>query len=350
METYGFHTIHGRAPAVATGVKLANPDLDVWIITGDGDGLSIGGNHMMHLLRRNLDCQIMLFNNEIYGLTKGQYSPTSREGTTTPSTPFGSVDHPAEPCSFALGSGARFIARGYDVSKELPEVLKAAHAHKGAAFIEIFQNCIVYNKDVFGEFTEKKNAATGQLWLNDGQPMLFDNGQKGLKLDSETLKLVVVDVADGDWQSAGVRVHDTKNRMMAQMLVDMPFGPFPQGAGCALRRSARDVRERHRRAERRGKPGQDARSAATGQQGPDLDGNRPGTRPLAAALRDGQFDPFAHRLGAWTGRAEAQDRAGSCRADPGRETCPISMCWPSRSWGCRAFSIIAGSRMASGVS
>ena len=231
METYGFHTIHGRAPAVATGVKLANPDLDVWIITGDGDGLSIGGNHMMHLLRRNLDCQIMLFNNEIYGLTKGQYSPTSREGTTTPSTPFGSVDHPAEPCSFALGSGARFIARGYDVSKELPEVLKAAHAHKGAAFIEIFQNCIVYNKDVFGEFTEKKNAATGQLWLSDGQPMLFDNGQKGLKLDSETLKLVMVDVADGDWQSAGVRVHDTKNRVMAQMLVDMPFGPFPKALG-----------------------------------------------------------------------------------------------------------------------
>ncbi len=231
METYGFHTIHGRAPAVATGVKLANPDLDVWIITGDGDGLSIGGNHMMHLLRRNLDCQIMLFNNEIYGLTKGQYSPTSREGTTTPSTPFGSVDHPAEPCSFALGSGARFIARGFDVSKDLPDVLKAAHAHKGAAFIEIFQNCIVYNKDVFGEFTEKKNAATGQLWLSDGAPMLFDGAAKGLKLDNATLKLTVVEVTDGDWQAAGVRVHDVTNRMMAQMLVEMPFGPFPKALG-----------------------------------------------------------------------------------------------------------------------
>ena len=231
METYGFHTIHGRAPAVATGVKLANPDLDVWIITGDGDGLSIGGNHMMHLLRRNLDCQIMLFNNEIYGLTKGQYSPTSREGTTTPSTPFGSVDHPAEPCSFALGSGARFIARGFDVSKDLPDVLKAAHAHKGAAFIEIFQNCIVYNKDVFGEFTEKKNAATGQLWLTNSEPMLFDGGTKGLSLNSETLKLDVVEVSDGDWRSAGVRVHDVRNRTMAQMLVDMPFGPFPKALG-----------------------------------------------------------------------------------------------------------------------
>ena len=145
METYGFHTIHGRAPAVATGVKLANPELDVWIITGDGDALSIGGNHTMHLLRRNLDCQVLLFNNEIYGLTKGQYSPTSREGTKSPSTPFGSVDRPAKPCAFALGSGARFVARAIDVNKNLPSVLKAAHAHKGAAFVEIFQNCIVYN-------------------------------------------------------------------------------------------------------------------------------------------------------------------------------------------------------------
>jgi 2-oxoglutarate ferredoxin oxidoreductase subunit beta len=125
METYGFHTIHGRAPAVATGVKLANPELDVWIITGDGDALSIGGNHTMHLLRRNLDCQLLLFNNEIYGLTKGQYSPTSRVGTRSPSTPFGSVDRPASPCSFALGSGARFIARGIDTHKNLPAVLKA---------------------------------------------------------------------------------------------------------------------------------------------------------------------------------------------------------------------------------
>ena len=133
METYGFHTIHGRAPTFATGIKLARPELDVWIITGDGDALSIGGNHTMHVLRRNLDCQILLFNNEIYGLTKGQYSPTSRVGTRSPSTPFGSVDRPASPCAFALGSGARFIAREIDVHKNLPEVLKAAHAHKGAS-------------------------------------------------------------------------------------------------------------------------------------------------------------------------------------------------------------------------
>ncbi len=169
MSTYGFHTIHGRAPAIATGVKLANPELDVWIITGDGDALSIGGNHTMHVLRRNLDCQILLFNNEIYGLTKGQYSPTSRVGTRSPSTPFGSVDRPVTPCAFALGSGARFIARGIDVHKNLPDVLKAAHAHRGASFVEIFQNCIVYNDEVFASFTEKQVAQQKQLWLQAGR-------------------------------------------------------------------------------------------------------------------------------------------------------------------------------------
>ena len=231
METYGFHTIHGRAPAVATGVKLANPDLDVWIITGDGDALSIGGNHTMHLLRRNLDCQILLFNNEIYGLTKGQYSPTSRVGTKSPSTPFGSVDRPATPCAFALGSGARFVARGFDVSKHLPDVLKAAHAHKGAAFIEIFQNCIVYNKDVFEDFAAPMGAEARQLWLQDGQPMLFDGGSKGIAMDMDTLTLKVVGVAEGDWQAAGVIVHNVKNRAIAHMLVEMPFGEFPMALG-----------------------------------------------------------------------------------------------------------------------
>ena len=225
METYGFHTIHGRAPAVATGVKLANPDLDVWIITGDGDAL----------LRRNLDCQIMLFNNEIYGLTKGQYSPTSRVGTHSPSTPYGSVDRPATPCAFALGAGARFVARGFDVSKNLPEVLKAAHAHRGAAFIEIFQNCVVYNKDVFEEFAAPKGADGHQLWLRNGEPMLFGSdksgGTKGIALDSAALTLKVVDVVDGDWQKAGVLVHDVTNRSLAHMLVEMPFGDFPMALG-----------------------------------------------------------------------------------------------------------------------
>ncbi|PWG03555.1 2-oxoacid:ferredoxin oxidoreductase subunit beta [Sphingosinicella humi] len=230
METYGFHTIHGRAPTIATGVKLANPELDVWIITGDGDALSIGGNHTMHVLRRNLDCQILLFNNEIYGLTKGQYSPTSRVGTRSPSTPFGSVDRPANPCAFALGSAGRFVARAIDVSKQLPEVLKAAHAHRGAAFVEIFQNCIVYNDDVFASFTAKENAGN-QLWLKAGEPMLFANGAKGITLDREALTLKVVDVADGDWEAAGVLVHDPKNKAVAHMLVDMPFGAFPMALG-----------------------------------------------------------------------------------------------------------------------
>src|SRR5687767_4703900 len=231
MASYGFHTIHGRACAVATGTKLANPELDVWIITGDGDALSIGGNHTMHLLRRNLDCQLLLFNNEIYGLTKGQYSPTSRIGTTTPSTPQGSVDRPANPCAFALGSGARFVARGFDVSKNLPDVFKAAHAHQGAAFIEIFQNCVVYNKDVFNDFAQPKGADDRQLWLADGEPMLFAGGTKGITLDLETLSLQVADVADGDWQAAGVIVHNVKNRAIAHMLVEMPFGPFPMALG-----------------------------------------------------------------------------------------------------------------------
>ena len=239
METYGFHTIHGRAPAVATGVKLANPDLDIWLVTGDGDALSIGGNHMMHVLRRNVNMQIMLFNNEIYGLTKGQSSPTSRIGTKSPSTPIGSYDRPANPCAFALGAGARFVARGFDVSKNLPDVLKAAHAHQGAAFIEIFQNCIVYNKDVFEDFAAPKGAGDRQLWLEHGQPMLFGDAKtgpktgldKGIALDADALALKVVDVVDGDWQSAGVLVHDQTNRSIVHMLVEMPFGPFPMALG-----------------------------------------------------------------------------------------------------------------------
>ena len=240
MASYGFHTIHGRAPAFATGIKLANPELDVWLVTGDGDGMSIGGNHTMHVLRRNLNTQILLFNNEIYGLTKGQYSPTSRLGTPSPTSPGGSIDRPALPCAFALGSGARFIGRGFDVSKHLPDVLKAAHAHKGAAFVEIFQNCIVYNKDRFEDFAAPKGAEDRQLWLKNGEPMLFGSeksgGFKGIALDAEKLTLKVVDVVakeDGtpDWQGAGVIVHDVTNRAVAHMLVEMPFGPFPMALG-----------------------------------------------------------------------------------------------------------------------
>ena len=232
VETYGYHTIHGRAPAIATGVKLANPALDVWIVTGDGDGLSIGGNHMLHLLRRNLDCQVLLFNNEIYGLTKGQCSPTSRFGTRSPSTPYGSVDRPINPCAFALGAGARFIARSYDLAQtRMPDVLRRAHAHRGASFVEIYQNCIVYNNGVFERFAGKKAPPDALLWLEHGKPMLFANGTKGLKLNPRSLKLEVVAVADQDPVAAGVLVHDETSRSIAQLLIEMPFGAFPVALG-----------------------------------------------------------------------------------------------------------------------
>ena len=159
MNTFGFHTIHGRAPAIATGVKLANPELDVWIITGDGDSLSIGGNHFIHLLRRNLNCQLLLFNNEIYGLTKGQASPASRTGTVSPSTPEGSLESPLSACELALSSGATFVARGVDTAiKQLVPTLSKAQDHIGTSLVEIYQNCIVYNDDVFKSFTDKSLA------------------------------------------------------------------------------------------------------------------------------------------------------------------------------------------------
>lgn len=236
MNAYGFHTIHGRAPAFATGLKLANPDLDVWMVTGDGDGLSIGGNHLLHVLRRNVDLNIMLFNNEIYGLTKGQYSPTSRPGTRSPSTPAGSVDAPVSPCNFALGANAKFIARGIDTdAKNLSPVLKAAREFKGAAFVEIFQNCIVYNKDVFDGFVAKKTSAETQLHVEHGKPLLFSNGTKGLKLNIKTLALEIVDVGDNATPEADILVHDETNRTMAQMLINLPMGSFPMPLGVIYR-------------------------------------------------------------------------------------------------------------------
>lgn len=221
VSTYGFHTIHGRAPAIATGVKLANPELDVWLITGDGDGLSIGGNHMLHVLRRNVGMKIILFNNEVYGLTKGQYSPTSRRGTKSPSTPQGSVDNPVSPCAFALGAGARFIARGVDTQQpQLIEVLKRAHAHRGASFVEIFQNCVVFNDGVFQAFTDKKVAPEEQLFVEHGRPLLFGKDRThGLRFDAKRLALEVVTVGENGVTEADVLVHDETNRTLATMLV-----------------------------------------------------------------------------------------------------------------------------------
>ncbi len=220
VETYGFHSIHGRAPAIATGLKLANPGLDVWVVTGDGDGLSIGGNHLIHALRRNVGLKILLFNNEIYGLTKGQYSPTSRMGTRSPSSPDGSIEPPLSPGQLALGSGARFFARAIDTDKKgLGDVLKEAHAFDGASLTEIFQNCIVYNEDVFGSFTDRKSAADTQLRLKHGEPMLFGTeNEKGIRFNAETFSLDVIDAKE---DSAQVLLHDETNKVVANMLVEL---------------------------------------------------------------------------------------------------------------------------------
>src|SRR5213596_1051008 len=193
LSTYGFHTIHGRAPTIATGIKLANPELDVWVITGDGDGLPI-----------------VLFNNEIYGLTKGQYSPTSRRGTRSPSTPQGSIENPVSPCAFALGAGARFVGRAVDTQQaDVVTLLKRAHAHKGASFVEVFQNCVVFNDGVFDSFTAKTAAPDAQLHLEHGKPLLFGpNKERGLRLTPGTLALEVVPVGAGGVPSHDILVHD----------------------------------------------------------------------------------------------------------------------------------------------
>jgi 2-oxoglutarate/2-oxoacid ferredoxin oxidoreductase subunit beta len=233
VSTYGFHTIHGRAPAIATGVKLANPNLDVWLVTGDGDGLSIGGNHLLHVLRRNVDLQILLFNNEIYGLTKGQYSPTSRPGTKSPSTPGGSLDNPVSPCAFALGAGARFVARAIDTQQpRLVETLKRAHAHRGASFIEIFQNCVVYNDGVFDDFIEKSVAPEKQIHVQHGQPLRFGaNGRQGLRLVPGRLELEVVTAGENGVGEHDLLVHDEKNRALANLLADLRPPQFPMAIG-----------------------------------------------------------------------------------------------------------------------
>ena len=191
VNTFGFHGIHGRAPAIATGVKVARPDLDVWVVTGDGDGLSIGGNHMIHAMRRNVNLKVLLFNNRIYGLTKGQYSPTSIKGTKSSSTPFGSVDNPFNPIALALGSGATFVARTVDTQmKHMAAVLKAAHAHQGFAFVEILQNCVIFNDGAFEHIVEKTIRDDRQVDLRPGQPMLFGKKlDKGLRITPHSIEL-----------------------------------------------------------------------------------------------------------------------------------------------------------------
>jgi 2-oxoglutarate ferredoxin oxidoreductase subunit beta len=194
MNTYGFHTIHGRAPTLATGLKLARPDLQVWVVTGDGDGLSIGGNHLLHAMRRNVDLKIILFNNEIYGLTKGQYSPTSRVGTRTKSSPQGSVENPLRPLSVAIGAEATFVARTIDVDiNHLTATLQRAAAHKGTAFVEVYQNCKIFNDGVFEYATDKSIKADNLLYLEHGRPLVFGKDKnKGIRLHGMSPEVVTL--------------------------------------------------------------------------------------------------------------------------------------------------------------
>ncbi len=234
MNTYGFHTIHGRAPAMATGIKITNPELSVWVITGDGDALSIGGNHFIHLMRRNLDINVILFNNRIYGLTKGQYSPTSEFGKVTKSSPFGSVDHPFNPISVAIGSGATFVARTLDRDPtHMQYVLKRAAEHKGTSFVEVFQNCNIFNDGAWFTYTEKDSKPEHVVYLEHGKPLVFGaERDKGIRLNG--FKPEVVSLKNGKYSESDLLVHNEKDdeaiySFILSHMMDHPELPVPIG-------------------------------------------------------------------------------------------------------------------------
>ncbi len=233
MNTYGFHTIHGRAPAVATGVKLSNPKLNVWEITGDGDALAIGGNHFIHAIRRNVDINILLFNNEIYGLTKGQYSPTSRIGLITKSTPMGGIERPFSAGELALAAGGTFFARTIDTNPKLmTQIFVDSSQHRGTALIEILQNCVIFNDKAHGAVTNKENKDDFQLHLTHGEPMLFGTDrQKGLRLSG--FKLEVITIGENGITEDDVLVHDAheKDSTLHNMLIRMSPPYFPMALG-----------------------------------------------------------------------------------------------------------------------
>ncbi len=228
METYGMHSIHGRATAIASGLKSVRNDLSVWIVTGDGDSMSIGGNHFIHLMRRNFDVNILLFNNEIYGLTKGQYSPTSHEGQITKSSPYGVIDHAFNPAALCLGADSTFVARAMDRDPiQLREVLKRAHLHKGSSVLEIYQNCNVFNDGAFEIFTEKASKKLSTLFVNHGQPLVFgENNSKGIKLDGFIPK--IVDLENNSTND--LWIHDENDRTKAGILARMFDHPSTEGA------------------------------------------------------------------------------------------------------------------------
>jgi 2-oxoglutarate ferredoxin oxidoreductase subunit beta len=235
MNTYGFHTIHGRAPAIATGLRVARPDLKVFVVTGDGDGLSIGGNHMLHVLRRNVDVTILLFNNRIYGLTKGQYSPTSELGKVTKSTPMGSADRPVNPLSFALGCGATFVGRTIDRDiKHMEEMLRRAAHHKGASFLEILQNCNVYNDLAWSVLYDKESKAAHELRLEHGKPLLFGPAadRRAVVMEGVTPRVI----AAKDVPPSALWVHDETSVNAAKLLADLwtPEFPVPVGVFSAI--------------------------------------------------------------------------------------------------------------------
>jgi 2-oxoglutarate ferredoxin oxidoreductase subunit beta len=231
VDTYGIHSIHGRAPAFATGIKSARPELSVWMITGDGDGLSIGANHLMHILRRNVDVKILLFNNKIYGLTKGQYSPTSEPGKRTGSSPVGSIDYPVEPVKFALGSSATFVARVVDVdAKHFQTVIGEAAAHRGASFVEILQNCPIYNDGAWEQLADKKTRPQHALYLKAGERMTFGpDGELGLAVDEHNLPVAV---GAGDPK---VMIHDPENESQALILSRLSGTELPTPLGVLYR-------------------------------------------------------------------------------------------------------------------
>jgi 2-oxoglutarate ferredoxin oxidoreductase subunit beta len=240
MNTYGLHGIHGRAPAIATGLAVARPDLDVWVITGDGDGLSIGGNHLIHALRRNVNIKILLFNNQIYGLTKGQYSPTSELGKVTKSTPYGSVDYPFNPISLALGAEATFVARTHDMDrKHMMETFRRAHAHRGAAFVEIYQNCNVFNDGAFEDILAKEARASMLIPLEHGKPIRFGpNGERGVVIDGTgRARVVAVDeVGEGALAVHDERAEDPSLAFALSRLASGPHEPTPIGVFRAVER------------------------------------------------------------------------------------------------------------------
>jgi 2-oxoglutarate ferredoxin oxidoreductase subunit beta len=266
MDTYGMHSIHGRGPAFVTGLKTSRPDLNVWMITGDGDSLSIGGNHFIHLLRRNVDVNVLLFNNQIYGLTKGQYSPTSEEGKVTKSTPYGSIDHPFNPLALAMGADATFVARSMDRDpKHMRPILIEGEKHKGTSLIEIYQNCNIFNDGAFFTFTEKATKADNTIFIEHGKPLVFGaNADKGIVLDGFTPK--IVNLADVD--ESAIWVHDKHDRVKATILtrffgdpreegnLPRPFGIFYQEERGLYEEGVQTQVDRH--IEKKGEPDLDA--------------------------------------------------------------------------------------------